>query len=442
MAAATRENVQAKNQGVIKVIPVILAALLIYASYVIIGPLTVDHLLTNKNHYGQIQYSKATGIAIPTVYFVLIIFMVASYLRILSVVWQDPGFVPEGYYPPRLPQTSPDPERGCKRSSSSSSSSSPQSQENCCSALASPQDDSRSTEKERWPLEIPSILLQRIPPPPGTEDFYTRDVFVCDINGLPKWCGTCCNWKPDRTHHCSNSGRCVRKMDHFCPWVGGTVGESSYKFFVQFTFYAALFTCYLLILLAYFVAENVAARSENSMVPLQVQYIVVLAICGFFCLFTLGMVVMTVQMVFQNRTTIESQSPNTRRMYLAIALPPHLQSSSPTPPPQAHRGASHPRLRMVPGLLERTITYPLCLPTNRPPLPAPHRREFAIVHTPEGLHPWDLGVKENWCAVMGRRPQDWFFPLRRSPPRHGGDGVSEYPMGWQFTGLLREIGFL
>lgn len=56
------------------------------------------------------------------------------------------------------------------------------------------------------------------PDSPGLELFYTKDVFVCERDGKPKWCSECMNWKPDRTHHCSSSGRCIKKMDHFCPW--------------------------------------------------------------------------------------------------------------------------------------------------------------------------------------------------------------------------------
>jgi palmitoyltransferase len=56
------------------------------------------------------------------------------------------------------------------------------------------------------------------PDSPGLELFYTKDVFVCEMDGKPRWCSSCANWKPDRSHHCSSSGRCILKMDHFCPW--------------------------------------------------------------------------------------------------------------------------------------------------------------------------------------------------------------------------------
>lgn len=52
----------------------------------------------------------------------------------------------------------------------------------------------------------------------GLEAFYTKDVFVCQQDGKPPWCSTCCQYKTDRAHHCREVGRCVRKMDHFCPW--------------------------------------------------------------------------------------------------------------------------------------------------------------------------------------------------------------------------------
>lgn len=52
----------------------------------------------------------------------------------------------------------------------------------------------------------------------GLESFYTKDVFVCQEDGRPPWCSTCCQFKTDRAHHCREVDRCVRKMDHFCPW--------------------------------------------------------------------------------------------------------------------------------------------------------------------------------------------------------------------------------
>lgn len=45
------------------------------------------------------------------------------------------------------------------------------------------------------------------------------------------------NYKPPRSHHDSVTGRCIVKMDHFCPWVGNAVGALNHKFFFLFILY-------------------------------------------------------------------------------------------------------------------------------------------------------------------------------------------------------------
>jgi palmitoyltransferase ZDHHC13/17 len=38
--------------------------------------------------------------------------------------------------------------------------------------------------------------------------------------------------RPIRSKHCKILGRCIHKFDHFCPFVGNTVGRDNYRYFV------------------------------------------------------------------------------------------------------------------------------------------------------------------------------------------------------------------
>ncbi|XP_010565233.1 PREDICTED: probable palmitoyltransferase ZDHHC21 [Haliaeetus leucocephalus] len=57
-------------------------------------------------------------------------------------------------------------------------------------------------------------------------------------------CDRCEAYRPPRAHHCRICHRCVRRMDHHCPWINNCVGELNQKYFIQFLFYAGLASLY------------------------------------------------------------------------------------------------------------------------------------------------------------------------------------------------------
>ena len=57
------------------------------------------------------------------------------------------------------------------------------------------------------------------------------NVQVNDRN-LPIVCHSCGVRRPLRSKHCKIQGRCIHKFDHFCPFVGNTVGRDNYKYFI------------------------------------------------------------------------------------------------------------------------------------------------------------------------------------------------------------------
>ncbi|XP_059574672.1 palmitoyltransferase ZDHHC3 [Alligator mississippiensis] len=57
-------------------------------------------------------------------------------------------------------------------------------------------------------------------------------------------CNRCETYRPPRAHHCRICHRCVRRMDHHCPWINNCVGELNQKYFIQFLFYTGLASLY------------------------------------------------------------------------------------------------------------------------------------------------------------------------------------------------------
>ncbi|KAF1351150.1 DHHC palmitoyltransferase-domain-containing protein [Delphinella strobiligena] len=383
-----------RNTGII--VPIVLIAIVVYASWVVISLVAAQYLIHGKEHFPNHIHNNRTGagIAVIVLYFVLLFAPAVSYFRLLDSV-RKPGYVPkaepvdtehhqyveknhhistdrhhsqnvrdshltnatsftlteipheivsENPHVSDIKESADTPEH-CEETnndmSSNPASSTHIASENHTIRSArstsmenftvsenspSPAQDQRPTSsatqnsigahgQKVMTLDMEAIFKGEVAAPPGLEQFYQRDTFICDSIGFPIWCGTCSNYKPDRTHHCSDAGKCVMKLDHFCPWVGGVVGERNFKFFIQFTSYTCIYTLFILITMACLIHD----RSSHG-IGVNANWIVVLALSAIFTLFTSTMAGTSIELAVKNRTTIEDIGHDRRTYHVAVYL--------------------------------------------------------------------------------------------------------------------------
>lgn len=164
----------------------------------------VKYLLRPQFLLQKPRNGAAVGIIVA--YSILLLLIAVTYLRLVCTVIFDPGYVPRG------PQWHA--RRGRKPQLKGA--------RDAIREAKSSDFDGNKTEKDG---DLFSITYGSEPRPlaldeasPFLEEFSGKEVYTCEGNGKPIWCSYCFNWKPDRAHHCREVGRCVRKMDHFCPW--------------------------------------------------------------------------------------------------------------------------------------------------------------------------------------------------------------------------------
>ncbi|XP_071957867.1 palmitoyltransferase ZDHHC7-like isoform X2 [Antedon mediterranea] len=99
-------------------------------------------------------------------------------------------------------------------------------------------------------------------------------------------CQKCEAYRPPRAHHCRICRRCIRKMDHHCPWINNCVGEFNQKFFIQFLFYVGLAAIYsiVLVILCWTTASNrhIKLAEQNAKVAHTIVLIVESILFGLF----------------------------------------------------------------------------------------------------------------------------------------------------------------
>ncbi|KAK3215694.1 hypothetical protein GRF29_8g821737 [Pseudopithomyces chartarum] len=326
-------------------LPVIEMGALGFITYVFIYSLCIDYLLNPSPEFRSrgVPVRRGTAIALITIYIFLLLMLLLAWLRLLQTIWTHPGLTPLG---------NPDMEK----------------------------------QHMSWK---------------GIEKY---DAFICDYEGNPQWCDKCHNWKPDRTHHCSELNRCVRRMDHFCPWAGGIISEGTHKFFIQSLFYAALYTTFSWVPIAIFFAERKRVLDSQPGI-----WIAILPLGGILMMFSAGMFFMTFWNQSINFTTIETLQ---RGGVYNIAM----RTTQRTRPSShgSRRNSSTQANGEKPNVLKE--------------VKLDDGREYVVFQTQPFVNPWDIGSKDNLRSIMGNGIIQWLLPFQKSPCIRHDDVRGEF--GW------------
>ncbi|XP_018336227.1 palmitoyltransferase ZDHHC3 isoform X2 [Agrilus planipennis] len=148
-----------------------------------------------------------------------------------------------------------------------------------------------------------------VPLPRNRLDF--SDIYSTQKNdcGHTGWtvCTKCETYRPPRAYHCCICKRCIRRMDHHCPWINNCVGERNQKYFMQFLLYVGLLCLYTFVLLAFsWTTEcKVCGISILDRQARMMHSIILLLECILFGLFVLIILINQVQAIFEDETGVE-----------------------------------------------------------------------------------------------------------------------------------------
>ncbi|GAA5863523.1 hypothetical protein JCM8547_007274 [Rhodosporidiobolus lusitaniae] len=244
-------------------------------------------------------------------------------------------------------------------------------------------------------------------------------------DGTARFCRKCNVFKPDRAHHCSSCKRCVLKMDHHCPWLGGgCVGWANYKFFLLFLLYTGALGVYCGAVLFHELV-NFVDDVEGGFELAPISWALA-ALLG--CIFGVAVGLFGLYHLYlasKNRSTIEAmENPASISIVAFSSHPPSSSSHSSQPRSAASASLSH----LHPRLRSGELTY-----KQRRRLSAAARQ----------LNVYDLGWKGNLRQVFGsdrerdgkgERWWEWVMPWGWPP----GDGQT-FPINEKNLRELRRV---
>ncbi|KAG0149103.1 hypothetical protein CROQUDRAFT_669388 [Cronartium quercuum f. sp. fusiforme G11] len=285
------------------------------------------------------------------------------------------------------------------------------------------------------------------PPPPFSSPFQPSavsgiDTLMCKSDGSKRFCRKCNLLKADRAHHCSSCKKCVLRMDHHCPWLGGRcVGLHNQKYFVLFLIWTSITS----IICAFgavnglseFVTIN-ANLSDDGFRLAPLNWAFLLLVGALFGMVLTGFGSYHLYLVSVNRTTIENMERSLRvrptvssESSTSYAL---LRSNSRPVNPNTNLSRS---AETVQSTTQETLpSYDLPVYKSDDRLTRSERKKLESGSTK--LNVYDLGSRlHNFKEVFGHHNQWWEWPLPL-PPKGISNGY-EYRVNTEHLAQLREL---
>ncbi|KAI7084093.1 hypothetical protein KC356_g7037 [Hortaea werneckii] len=340
----------AVNVWASRIIPAVLLGIIGYVSWVITRPVAVQYLLTPPSRSPRI----GAGVVVLVLYWIFMVLMTWSFLRLLFEVAFDPGLIKtqDGQkitkYQSRPPdddpeaQTSPDPKR---------------------------RGHHRAATRGFWNRLLPVGRSRALY---DLKDFYTKDVFVCD----------------DR------------------------VTETSNKFFIQFNAYTVLYCVFIIIIMGVF-TDGVREQPDLYILA-HGHWIAVLAMGIFFFLLTLETDMTAVILAVLNLTTPENIKMKTAVWQLAVRVPEGFDPSG-LKTVSFPSGTLHDPENAASSGGSETTEKDKEEEDEQALQTADDTHRFAILQSEPGDNPWDIGRWQNFTQMMGKYPWNWLLPIQHSP---------------------------